>query len=248
MSRRDTIIIAVLVNAGLLMVLFATAMRSNKKEEAKPSAEIAEVVPQPAPAQQQPLAREPAATVVAAAGESILDATVGSSGAQETELTQLGEEIEISTQEMPVAAATETPLAAPAAPVATLSKPTPAPKAEQEVISVTVKKGDVLEKIAKTHRSSVAAIMKASNISSTNLKIGQVLKVPQNVKKDSSAAVAKKEGTTAKTPEYYTVKDGDSPWLIASRNHVKLDELLRLNGMDEEKARHLRPGDKLRIR
>ena len=33
MSRRDTIIVAVLVNAGLLIVLFASAIKSNTKEE-----------------------------------------------------------------------------------------------------------------------------------------------------------------------------------------------------------------------
>ena len=34
MNRRDTIIIAVLLNAGLLIVLFATSLKSNKTEEA----------------------------------------------------------------------------------------------------------------------------------------------------------------------------------------------------------------------
>src|SRR3990167_5027080 len=37
MSRRDTIIIAVLLNAGLLVVLFATSLKSDKSES-EPSA------------------------------------------------------------------------------------------------------------------------------------------------------------------------------------------------------------------
>ena len=37
MNRRDTIIIAVLLNAGLLIVLFATSVKSDKTEEAVPT-------------------------------------------------------------------------------------------------------------------------------------------------------------------------------------------------------------------
>jgi hypothetical protein len=33
MSRRDTIIVAVLINAGLLIVLFASALKSNSPRE-----------------------------------------------------------------------------------------------------------------------------------------------------------------------------------------------------------------------
>jgi LysM repeat protein len=44
------------------------------------------------------------------------------------------------------------------------------------------------------------------------------------------------------------MKVGENPWAIAIRHHMKLDELLRLNGLNEEKARKLKPGDRLRIR
>jgi peptidoglycan DL-endopeptidase LytF len=111
------------------------------------------------------------------------------------------------------------------------------------MILVTVKKGDVLEKIAKAHQTSVTALMKANNLSSTQLKIGQVLKVPA---KEGSPPVLSAQPSAAM--EYYIVKEGDSPWLIATKNHVKVDELLKLNNLDEQKARKLRPGDRLRIR
>jgi hypothetical protein len=48
--------------------------------------------------------------------------------------------------------------------------------------------------------------------------------------------------------KYYIVKSGDNPWSIAIKNHIKFDELLRLNHLDEEKAKKLKPGDKLRIK
>ena len=48
--------------------------------------------------------------------------------------------------------------------------------------------------------------------------------------------------------EYYVVRSGDNPWLIAMRNRIDLQDLLRLNDLDEESARRLKPGDKLRVR
>jgi len=49
-------------------------------------------------------------------------------------------------------------------------------------------------------------------------------------------------------PDYYTVKVGDNPWTIAMKHHMKVEELLRINSLNEEKARKLKPGDRLRIR
>lgn len=48
--------------------------------------------------------------------------------------------------------------------------------------------------------------------------------------------------------EYYIVKSGDNPWTIAHKHHMQVEELLRLNNMDEVKAKRLRPGDRLRIK
>lgn len=47
--------------------------------------------------------------------------------------------------------------------------------------------------------------------------------------------------------KYYTVKNGDNPWTIAVKNHMKVDELLKLNHLDADKAKRLKPGDQLRI-
>jgi LysM repeat protein len=61
-----------------------------------------------------------------------------------------------------------------------------------------------------------------------------------------SAPVEKPAQSTG--PDYYTVKVGDNPWMIAMKHHLKLEELLKLNGLNEEKARKLKPGDRLRIK
>jgi peptidoglycan DL-endopeptidase LytF len=119
--------------------------------------------------------------------------------------------------------------------------PIPAEPIEQpRVKEVTVKKGDVLERIARQNRVSVSELMKFNNLTGTRLKIGQVLKIPAKAQKAIS------ETTT--DAEYYTVKNGDNPWVIAVRHHMKVEELLQLNNMDEAKARRLKPGDRIRIK
>lgn len=45
--------------------------------------------------------------------------------------------------------------------------------------------------------------------------------------------------------EYYTVKSGDSLWMIARQHNTTVDEIKRLNDMQ---SNSLRPGDRLRIR
>jgi LysM repeat protein len=111
---------------------------------------------------------------------------------------------------------------------------------------VTVKKGDSLEKIAKLHQTTVDEIIKLNHLPSSFLKIGQVLKLP--AERMVATKPVEKKVTEAAGPEYYTMKVGENPWSIAIRHHMKLDELLRLNGLNEEKARKLKPGDRLRIR
>ena len=109
--------------------------------------------------------------------------------------------------------------------------------AAPSVHEVTVKKGDSLEKIAKSHRVTVDEIIKMNHLPSSFLKVGQVLKLPASDKKPAEAG-----------PEYYTIKVGDNPWAIALKHHMKVEELLRLNALNEERARKLKAGDRLRIR
>ena len=208
MSRRDTIIIAVLVNAGLLMILFATALKSDHKKEEK-----SVILTQMA---QAPVVKTPAEEVVnhyAMAGVPTLEP----------------ETVEVV--DIPI----------PPAKQEVVRTPTP-PASDVYLVNVTVKKGDFLERIAKANNTSVSAIMAENQLSSTQLRVGQVLRIPVRQK-----PVEAPHSAPAAT-EYYVVKDGDNPWLIASKNHVSLNELLRMNDLDEQKARRLRPGDKLKIR
>jgi LysM repeat protein len=225
MSRKDTIIIAVLINAGLLIVLFASALKSSTPE------------------------------IAVAPKQNVLTETP--SFKTESVVT-VGDEVDQALQKMaatPPAAYTSpavpsfaedlkpfTPVIEHPAPQASLAA---APE-EKEYSEIKVKKGDVLEKIARQHHTSVDAIIAYNQLGSTNLRIGQVLKIPSKkatqVQTPALAAQPKADGH-----KYYTVKTGDNPWTIAVKNHMKVEELLRINQLDQEKARKLKPGDKLLI-
>lgn len=89
--------------------------------------------------------------------------------------------------------------------------------------------------------------MKANKLTNTNLRIGQVLKIPNKAAKKSEPSSAVFSPVSEEGAKYYIVKKGDNPWTIAVKNHLKTEDLLKLNNMTEDQARRLKPGDKLRI-
>lgn len=227
MTRKDTIIAAVLVNAGLLIILFSTALKTDQK--------TAPVVVADSPVIEPVFKKEPPAPAVRGDEVDQILKQYAKTAPPEALPNPFAEDLKsIATSEpaTPPAAA-PAPKLAPVMPVETIGA---------GYIDYKVKKGDVLEKIARHHHCSVDQIMKANQMASSYLKIGQVLKIP---KKPLPAA---QPAAPTETAQYYTIKNGDNPWTIAVKHHMKLEELLRLNQLDEEKARKLKPGDQLRIR
>ena len=82
----------------------------------------------------------------------------------------------------------------------------------------TVKKGDSLYAIANKYNTTVDAIKTLNNLTSNNLSIGQVLKIP---------------GITGTSPQTinYTVKSGDSLYSIANRYNTTVDAIKSLNNI-----------------
>lgn len=254
MNRRDVIIIAVLVNAGLLVVLFASALKSGNDQ---PS-----ISAQPEPLQSTPVVVQ-SETLPPPRGDEVdqvlsqfaaVNSSSMTSPATATPVLQplsqsIPEQSSLDTQSPLPGFSNDLPSLSPqqglsASPAVSFSPPVHEEKPEPAFKEVKVKKGDALEKIARTHHTTVQEIMRANRLASTQLKIGQVLKIPTKNKAGSSSNVAASSGES----KFYTVKNGDNPWTIAVKNHIKVDELLKLNGLDEEKARKLKPGDQLRIR
>lgn len=256
MTRRDTIIAAVLVNAGLLIVLFASALKSDSSErEARLS-----TTDQAEPLNDQSVYKEslasqgdevdqvlkqyanPTQPVVSALSSAAVQPQEMSFSAGSSPGASFADDLKAITLPEVSSQATLVQTVVPFAVQETVSS------AESAVIDYKVKKGDVLEKIARHHHCSVDEIMKLNKLASVNLRIGQTLKIPG---KTSSATVAAAKPAPApatdSSPKYYTVKNGDNPWTIAVKNHMKVEELLKLNNLDQNKARKLKPGDRLRI-
>lgn len=83
-----------------------------------------------------------------------------------------------------------------------------------------VKKGDSLWSIASKNNTTVDNIKKLNNLSSNNLSIGQVLKLSYDAEKED-----------IKENNIYTVKEGDSLWLIANKYGTTVDELKSANNL-----------------
>jgi|JI9StandDraft_1071089.scaffolds.fasta_scaffold18567_3 peptidoglycan endopeptidase LytF len=224
MTKRDTIIIAVLINMGVLLILCVGALKPNLSPEvsSKKLAQAEEVIKKKGQTKAEAL--DPV--------DSILSEYIDT---EKTALTTVLPKIEIpmSREEIMAPAPAE---------VKTVLGEASLPKEKYK--EVTVQAGDVLEKIARNHGTTVDEIMRTNHLQSSRLYVGQVLLV------SSSKGCLKGETVSLESeePKYYTVKAGDNPSTIASKNGIRLGDLLRLNHLDEDKAKRLKPGDRLRIR
>jgi len=92
----------------------------------------------------------------------------------------------------------------------------PSPSPNPDTVQYVVKAGDSLWLIAQKYGTTVDAIKNLNGLTSDVLNIGQVLKIP------TQGALPYIE---------YTVRSGDSLWLIARRYNTTVDEIRRLNGL-----------------
>lgn len=93
----------------------------------------------------------------------------------------------------------------------------------------TVQRGDSLYKIANKFNVSVDDIIKANNLTTTLLQIGDKLIIPnsnQNSGNDSENNSNNENGNIT-----YIVKSGDSLYSIAKRYNTTADELKRINNL-----------------
>ena len=92
----------------------------------------------------------------------------------------------------------------------------PSPSPGPNTTRYVVKAGDSLWLIAQKYGTTVEEIRNLNGLTSDMLSIGQVLIIPADA---------------ARPYIEYTVKAGDSLWLIANRYHTTVDDIRRLNGL-----------------
>jgi LysM repeat protein len=245
MTRKDTILIAVVINAGLLAILFATAIIYDTEkvlEQSDINSSLVDVKNMPTIDQGNHLL---------ATGPTPVDEVDNVLKYYSQPAYTL--KIEASEQYVPHSLNVQSHSSDGEDSFSATSS------IQREFVEITVKKGDVLEKIARANGTTINAIKKANNLVNEKLSIGQVLKIPLKKDEDTIAAVAKIEApkknieqknsdSNSTEPLYYIVKSGDNPWKIARQFNVKYDDILKLNQLDEEKARNMKIGDRVRVK
>jgi membrane-bound lytic murein transglycosylase D len=127
--------------------------------------------------------------------------------------------------------------------LASNSTPTVVP-VEKAVASTTgritykVKSGDVLGSIASRHGVSVNQVKEWNNLSSNLIKVGETLYI-QSGEAPSSSTLAENSG-----PRTYTVRPGDSLWIISQKHSLSVEQIKRLNNLN---SNNIKPGQKLII-
>ena len=118
-----------------------------------------------------------------------------------------------------------------------LTIPTTSGTNPDNMFMYTVKKGDSLYSIASKYNTTVNELINLNNLKSTNLSIGQILRIPETYTKEEDMVI----------PEYtsYTVKKGDNLYSIARANNVDVDTIIRDNNLSNT---NLNIGQVLKIR
>jgi membrane-bound lytic murein transglycosylase D len=89
---------------------------------------------------------------------------------------------------------------------------------KDDLVTYVVEEGDSLWIVAKRFGTTITVIQSLNHLNSSELRVGQVLKVPGG----SSAS-------DSTDTQVYCVRKGDSPYLIAKRHRMNLAEFLELN-------------------
>lgn len=96
-----------------------------------------------------------------------------------------------------------------------------------------VKSGDTLYAIAKKYDMSVEELKWLNNLTNNNLSIGQVLKVYVLENDSLEGLSCYGEGYSEPTYITYTVKAGDSLYVIGKKYGVSVDNLMKLNNLTD---------------
>lgn len=104
----------------------------------------------------------------------------------------------------------------------------------------TVQSGDTLWIISQKFQVSLHDVLSLNNLNqSSYIYVGQRLKIPSNKSTEGEKA------TDSSIYDYYTVKSGDTLWIISQKLGIVLDKLMALNNLNSKSIIYI--GQKLKI-
>ena len=115
-----------------------------------------------------------------------------------------------------------------------------------------IKQGETLSEIAERYKTSIPTIRETNNIRGNLIRTGQSLVIPTSKQPGKFYTLSlenrwlgglKKEGSGNKY--IYTVRRGDSLWIIGRRYEVSIKDLTSWNGINPKSL--IRPGQKLTL-
>ncbi len=110
---------------------------------------------------------------------------------------------------------------------------------QAERIAYRVKSGDVLGSIASRHGVSVTQVKEWNNLRSNLIKVGQTLYI---YNRNAPATGSLAENSSGQIT--YTVRPGDSLWIISQKHSLTVEHIKRLNNLN---SNNIKPGQKLII-
>lgn len=105
-------------------------------------------------------------------------------------------------------------------------------------IAYKVKSGDVLGTIASRHGVSVTQVKNWNNLNSNLIRVGQTLYIYSG---NSTSSTTLADNSGQKT---YTVRPGDSLWIISQKHSLSVEQIKRLNNLN---SNNIKPGQRLII-
>lgn len=106
-----------------------------------------------------------------------------------------------------------------------------------------VKKGDNLIEIANNNNVTVEDLKQWNNLASTNVKVGDKLKVVKGLTQTVVENIKKK--SRFEDLKMYVVQKGDSLFIISQKHKTTVAEIKKLNDLQDE---NIKPGMKLKIK
>jgi membrane-bound lytic murein transglycosylase D len=111
-------------------------------------------------------------------------------------------------------------------------------------LTYKVKSGDVLGTIASKHGISLAQLKQWNNLQSNVIRVGQVLTI--HTAKEAGTLASNSETLALTTvpsgPKTYTVRSGDTLWIISQKHALTIDQIKRLNNLNSST---IKPGQRL---